>query len=484
MKIKGNLAKRLLIYVFSLFMLSLYTTSCASYDEDIDDIYTQLEELKSQIAEIKNQIETGNYIVSVQTISNGIRIVFNSGNSYDIVNGQDGTNGTHGTQWAIGVDSIWYKDGVKTNPPLRAIGEEGKQGETSPAPEIYKESDTEYYWVVFKWEDTENDFVADTLWNEPIYSYNTYVVDRDTYYELYVWVKDETTPSNSKYDKLILPKNTVNPEFYILEFLGYENIKTPSRPISLESIKDDIEFFYWHLPRIYNATAGKDTIKWEGRTTVEKNQVLTTLKRDSVAAIIQTNLSKSSWKLTLKDSQGGLLPISFESPVKHTGNLTKAAADSIYIVQMNGTKDKYTDAEEYASQFKVADGLGVVYTLIDTITGTNSGYKAFISPKKGDNSLATATISTIGGGNSLTGEYEVNKDTNLGIGFANSAYLYDYYVEPADSTQAVDKFGFTTNKATGTFRVTKAEEEKFKLIVYKLHYNGYFYADTVSIKPL
>ncbi|MDR1403112.1 MAG: hypothetical protein LBJ60_05355 [Tannerellaceae bacterium] len=484
MKKKENLVKRFFIYVFSLFALSICITGCASYDEDIDDIYKQLKSLQEQINAIKTQIETGHYVVAVSNISNGVRITFNKGEVYEIVSGKDGTDGV---QWNISnVDSMWYKDGVQT--AYRAIPRDGKQGDPgiqSPSPAIYKESDAKYYWVVYKWEEASRDFTPDTLWNNPINNYNTYTVDKGSYYELNVWVED--TPGNGKYDVIKLPK-TFEPAGSFLEFLGFEHIKTSTRPVSLANIKDSVEFQYWYLPTIRNGVDGTDTSKWVGRVTVEERQVLTTLKRDSVAAIIRTNLSKTAWTLTLKDSQGGSLPVSFENPVKHTGQLTKAGNDSIYILQMNGTKDKYANTGEYSRKFKTSDNVGFVFSLTDMATGINSGYKALITPVEGNYTLQKAAISTIGG-KSGTGtgivknEYQVGTGADLGIKFTDDSYLYDYYVEAADSTQAVDKFGLTVNKTNGTFRITKADEEQFKLIVYTLYYNGIFFPDTVFIKP-
>jgi hypothetical protein len=504
MKKKGTLVKRLLIYVFSLCMLSLYTISCVSYDEDINDIYNRLEDLQSQIDAIKKQIEEGHYVVSVDYLTNGIRINFNKGDPAVITNGtngKDGAEGTPGTRWEIGVDSLWHLNGdpnpfTKDGKTFRAIGQDGKQGENAPSPEIHKKSEGEYYWVVFKWDAETNAFMPDTAWDKPLNNYNTYVVDRGTYYELNVWVQDLTTPDNSKYEKLKLPKY-VDPSTPFLEFLGYYehfNIKTPWNSISMERITNDIEFYYWYLPRIRNATDGGDTALWVGKKTVKRGQVLTTLENDSAVAIIRTNLPKGSWKLTLKDSQGGLLPISFGSPVTHTGALTKASGnDSIYILQVKGVERTFESLLEYSSLFKTAGSLGVVYSLIDTVTGINSGYKAFITPHEGQN-LPTATLSTIDGkvgtdnGTDREKEYEVRQNTTIGIRFADpNKFLYDYYVEPVDTTeQARTKFDLTINKTNGTFRVIKndPDEEKFKLIVYRLHYNGDFYKDTVLIKPL
>ncbi|MDR1160972.1 MAG: DUF4988 domain-containing protein [Tannerellaceae bacterium] len=500
MKKKGTLVKRLLIYAFSLCMLSLYTTSCLSYDEDVDDIYNRLKELQSQIDAINQKIEGKHFITSVESIPGGMKVTFDDGRAYSIVNGIDGAKGDKGTTWDIGVDSMWYKDGELTRPPIRAIPVNGKPGETAPSPEIFKKNENEYYWILFKWDTNTNDFVRDTLDDrqgyEPLYSYNTYVVDRGAYYELYVWVQDLETPDNSQYKKIDLPKY-IGDSAPFLEFLGYEhfNVKHPERPISLGGILPEMRFWYWYIPRIKNIVDNDNNASWLGPKTIEPGQVLTTLERDSAVAIIRTNLSKGSWNLTLKDSQGKRLPINFGSPVAHTGSFTKALGyDSIYILQMHGIQEPlFTDAADYRSRFQAKDGTGgLVYSLIDTVTGTNSGYKTSIEIIPGGD--AQTALYTIGGdvgidnGTDSEKEYAVKQDTILGIRFTNSAYLYDYYIEAVDSMQAADKFTFTVDKPNGTFSVIKTDPadplEKFKAIVYRLHYSGEFYKDTVLIKPI
>jgi hypothetical protein len=511
MKKKGNLVKRLFVYVFLLSTLTLYTTGCVSYDEDIDDIYKRLEELESRIKAIEDEIASGKYIQDVQSITGGFKVTFKDGKSYEIVTGDKGDKGDKGdpgATWSInsdddGISWYWYKDGVKeinpvTKEPYQAVGKDGKDGKTAPSPEMFKKNEGEYYWIIFKWDDEKNEFMRDTLDDrkgyEPLYSYNTYIVDRDSYYELNVWVQDPDTPSNSAYKKINLPKeSSLTTPF--LEFLGYYehfNIGKPETPISMTTITDDIRFKYWYIEGLSNKTDGGDTSIWVGRKTVEPEQVLTTLEKDSAVAIIRTNLPKASWKLTLKNSQGELLPISFGNPVRHTGPLTKALGnDSIYILQMDGTKDKYPSGiDEYKKKLNtIGNNLGVVYSLTDTVTGINSGYKAFITPEVGTNSPDKATLSTIGGQPPVTGnEYLVEQDKDLEIKFNNDKHLYDYYVEAVDSTQAVDNFGFTVDKPKGTFKVNIPQdppaEIDFKIIVYKLLYNGDFYKDTVTIKPI
>ncbi|MDR1200318.1 MAG: hypothetical protein LBL58_01640, partial [Tannerellaceae bacterium] len=113
---------------------------------------------------------------------------------------------------------------------------------------------------------------------------------------------------------------------------------------------------------------------------------------------------------------------------------------------------------------------------------------ASVTPIQGSKESLWDPKPTIGG-EKATGtrnnEYDkVKLNTDLPIKFTDK-YVYDYYVEALDPTQA-DKFGFIPYKANGTFKVTNVDpdEEKFRLIIHKLLYNGYIYPDTVTIKPV
>ena len=121
-------------------------TGCKDYDDDIDNLQSQIDKINTTIEGLQAKIDAGSVITKVTSTNNGIDITLSDGKTYTITNGKDGANGTDGkdgqdgadgkdgapgTAWTIGDDGYWYKDGVKTE--YRAIDIQGPQGEQGPA---------------------------------------------------------------------------------------------------------------------------------------------------------------------------------------------------------------------------------------------------------------------------------------------------------------------------------------------------------------
>ena len=89
-------------------------TSCKDYDDDIQNLQTQIDANKSAIEEISKLIKAGSVITSVDKATSGVTVKLSNGETFTINNGKDGEAGTPGTAWTIGTDGYWYKDGEKT----------------------------------------------------------------------------------------------------------------------------------------------------------------------------------------------------------------------------------------------------------------------------------------------------------------------------------------------------------------------------------
>ncbi len=98
-------------------------TSCKDYDDDINNLQTQIDGIKVTIGELQEKIAGGAVITAVTPTADGINITLSDGKTYGLTNGKDGANGT---TWTIGTDGYWYKDGVKTD--YKAIGVDGAPG--------------------------------------------------------------------------------------------------------------------------------------------------------------------------------------------------------------------------------------------------------------------------------------------------------------------------------------------------------------------
>src|SRR5574344_1461636 len=110
------------------FMVASTVTfeSCKDYDDDIDNLQEQITSNKDAIAAIEAQIKGGQWVSNVTSTTNGITLTLGNGQSYNITNGKDGTNGTNGKD---GVNGTNGKDGTNgTNGKDGVNGTNGKDG--------------------------------------------------------------------------------------------------------------------------------------------------------------------------------------------------------------------------------------------------------------------------------------------------------------------------------------------------------------------
>ena len=116
--------------------------SCKDYDDDIQNLQTQIDTNSKAISEIQKLIQSGSVITSVDKTAGGVTVKLSNGNSFDItngVNGNDGANGKDGVDGANGKDGSvitigdngnWFIDGKDTG--MAAQGPQGPQGEQGP----------------------------------------------------------------------------------------------------------------------------------------------------------------------------------------------------------------------------------------------------------------------------------------------------------------------------------------------------------------
>ena len=97
--------------------------SCKDYDDDIQNLQTQIDANSKAIQEIQKLIQSGSVITNVDPITNGVKVTLSNGNSFNITNGKDGANGTNGADGkdgkdgsviTIGTNGNWFIDGKDT----------------------------------------------------------------------------------------------------------------------------------------------------------------------------------------------------------------------------------------------------------------------------------------------------------------------------------------------------------------------------------
>lgn len=124
--------KRKFVKVMFFGALALSTVTyvgCKDYDDDIDNLQTQIDAVKVSLEELQAKVNSGSVITNVAKGENGITVTLSDGKSYELTNGK---NGTDADVWTIGEkDGYWYKNGVKTE--YKAVGVDGESGSAGPA---------------------------------------------------------------------------------------------------------------------------------------------------------------------------------------------------------------------------------------------------------------------------------------------------------------------------------------------------------------
>ena len=135
---------------FGALALSTVTyVGCKDYDDDIDNLQTQIDANKASIAELQNFVKEGKWVTNVEQITDGFKITFNDNKSYSITSGKDATPTT------IKIDPVTKNWIVNDNDlGICAEGKKGDAGVGTPgkagyAPEISEDG----YWIVWDAED-------------------------------------------------------------------------------------------------------------------------------------------------------------------------------------------------------------------------------------------------------------------------------------------------------------------------------------------
>ena len=106
-------------------------TSCKDYDDDINNLQSQIDALSKTLSELQTKINDGSILKSVESDGNGGIIVTVTKNgtdtSYNIKQGVQGAAGQDGDVWKIGENGYWYKNDTKTE--YYALGTKGDKGD-------------------------------------------------------------------------------------------------------------------------------------------------------------------------------------------------------------------------------------------------------------------------------------------------------------------------------------------------------------------
>lgn len=106
-------------------------TSCKDYDDDINNLQSQIDALSKTLSELQTKINDGYILKNVESDGNGGIIVTVTKNGkdtpYNIKQGEQGAAGKDADVWKIGENGYWYKNDTKTE--YYALGTKGDKGD-------------------------------------------------------------------------------------------------------------------------------------------------------------------------------------------------------------------------------------------------------------------------------------------------------------------------------------------------------------------
>ena len=278
--------------------VSTAVTSCKDYDDDIDNLQTQIDANKASIADLQKFVNEGKWVKGVESVTGGFKITFSDGQSYTVVNGKDGAKGETGATGAqgvagkdgsivtIGEDGFWYIDGKKTD--VKAQGEKGEKGDKGETGAAGKDGYSPYigedgFWYFYN---SETQKVEKSKYQANIVgSEKTYIVENPTMpkYTLHTVTKD------GKEVTLDLPTADNIQSVKAVTISGTANKVEESASVDIKYNKLTSAVQFKGLNKEWNLKAG---------------DILSTATEKISAIVNPSNVDATTYKFYLQDSKG------------------------------------------------------------------------------------------------------------------------------------------------------------------------------------
>ena len=276
--------KRKFVKVMFFGALALSTVTyvgCKDYDDDIDNLQTQIDANKADIAKLQSFVKEGKWVTNVEDITGGFKITFNDNKSYSITSGKDATPTT------IKIDPVsknWFINDHDLG--ICAEGKKGDAGVGTPGKDGYAPQISEDgYWIVWDAED-EKPKKTNVKAATDIY------VSADASNPL-VWVLNILNKETGEWEKVSMPKSA---RITGMSALGV----TVAGTVDLSSTQAEATLYY--------GVAGKD-IEFNGNKKFKKKGDLLIVRGGSKihALINPVNLKAAdiqAYEIGLTDSKG------------------------------------------------------------------------------------------------------------------------------------------------------------------------------------
>ena len=346
-----------LLFGALLFASAGTFTSCKDYDDDINNLQTQITANADAIKKLQDMVGEGKWVTSVVGIENGIKVTMNDGSSTDIL----GIDGEDGTVVTI-IDGYWAFDGVKSEYPATP----GSAGE---AHEIKISEDG--YWMI--WDTEKGEYVTTTYAVAPISAAKN---PADGSWTITIKNADGTTSS----------------------------ITIASAALThIEVIRDKHDDVYPNWMD-YNYGIVRTDVKWGwNEDKVMGAGMYSKLGTDMLLLLNPAGVEGDTYKYTLKNSAGTEAPVTFfDTAEPYTGKpLARAtSATALWTLPAHITKTEANDIEKRRRDlylnFKINDDY--YYDLAVEATSPEGGkvFSDYVSKVQLASVKGTETLSSMG----------------------------------------------------------------------------------------
>ena len=283
--------KRKFVKVMFFGALALSTVTyvgCKDYDDDIDNLQTQIDANKASIAELQNFVKEGKWVTNVEQITDGFKITFNDNKSYSITSGKDATPPTIKIDpvtknWIVNDNDLGIcaegKKGADGKPG--AAGSPGGKGEDGYAPQISENG----FWMVW---DAETKKPVETK----IKAATDIYVAADASNPL-VWILNIFNKETKEWETVSMPKSARITSMSVLGIKGDGSVDVGSTEAETT---------------LYYSIAGKDIVFNGNKTFKKKGDLLVARGGSKIHALINpVNLKAAdiqAYEIGLTDSKG------------------------------------------------------------------------------------------------------------------------------------------------------------------------------------
>ena len=277
------------VMLFGALALATVTyVGCKDYDDDIDNLQTQIDANKASIAELQNFVKEGKWVTNVEQITDGFKITFNDNKSYSITSGKDATPTTIKIDpvtknWIVNDNDLGIcaegKKGADGKPG--AAGSPGGKGEDGYAPQISENG----FWMVCDAE-TKNPVEKKIKAATDIY------VAADASNPL-VWILNIFNKETKEWETVSMPKSARITSMSVLGIKGDGSVDVGSTEAETT---------------LYYSIAGKDIVFNGNKTFKKKGDLLVARGGSKIHALINpVNLKAAdiqAYEIGLTDSKG------------------------------------------------------------------------------------------------------------------------------------------------------------------------------------